>query len=461
MKKVAFHNLGCKVNSYELEFVQQKFTENDFRIVPFDQKADIYVINTCTVTNIADRKSRQMLHRAKSTNPEAIVVATGCYVQTDTVGAIKDEAIDFVVGNNEKAKLVEYVEEFINAQHLSSKDELDDNTDASYKTLWGKTIDDLSKDSEYENFCIYRTNEHTRAYIKIQDGCNQFCSYCAIPLARGRVRSRSRQDVLEEVTKLAANGYKEVVLTGIHLSSYGLESSYNIFADGDATNDALLDVIESVANVEGIERIRLGSLEPRLITDDFLKRLVNTVEVCPHFHLSLQSGSDSVLKRMNRQYSSEEYQNKVELIRKYYEHPAITTDVIVGFPQESEEEFDTTRRFLDTINLYETHIFKYSRRKGTVADKMSGQLTDKVKSFRSNLLIEDSNVRKQEFASYYVGKQVSVLAEDTELIDGMEYRVGYTPEYVKCAMNAECKSEIIVNATGVSAHDGVLFVNVN
>lgn len=451
MKKVAFHNLGCKVNSYELEGIMQKFQNKGYEIVDFTQKADIYVVNTCTVTNIADRKSRQMLHRARSMNPDAIVVATGCYVQTDTIGAIEDEAIDIVVGNNRKSEIVEYVEEYL-TQHeaLCAGNE-------AVKTLDGQTVVDLSQNVEYENFCLNKTNEHTRAYIKIQDGCNQFCSYCAIPLARGRVRSRRMEDVIEEVLSLARSGYAEVVLTGIHLSSYGLESSYNAFAKGDATNEALLEVIEAINSIEGIERIRLGSLEPRLITDDFLKRLVMAQKVCPHFHLSLQSGCDTVLERMNRKYTAGEYEQKVRLIRQYYEHPAITTDVIVGFPQETDEEFDITRKYLDTINLYETHIFKYSRRKGTVADKMPGQLTDKVKSYRSNLLISDGDSRKNEFAEYYLGRKVLVLTEDIEEIEGMNYRVGYTPEYVKCAVSAEYPSDTIVEAEGYRVIGGTLF----
>lgn len=448
MKKVAFHNLGCKVNSYELDGIMQIFQNNGYEIVDFAQKADIYIVNTCTVTNIADRKSRQMLHKAKANNEEAIVVATGCYVQLDTDGAECDDAIDLIVGNNEKSKLFEYVEEYIK------------NRGDGSKTLGGKTTHDISKETDYENFCIYKTQEHTRAYVKIQDGCNQFCSYCAIPLARGRVRSRRISNIIEEVSTLAANGYKEVVLTGIHLSSYGLDESYNAFASGDEANEALLNAIEAVANVDGIERIRLGSLEPRLITDDFLGRLTKVTKVCPHFHLSLQSGSDTVLKRMNRHYSSAEFADKVALLRKYYEHPAITTDIIAGFPGETDEEFEETKKFANDINLYEAHVFKYSRRKGTVADKLSGQLSDKIKSARSNLLISDSNSRKNDFILYYIGKEVEILLEETEMIDGTKYMVGYTPEYVKCAVETDENSNTIVKIVGDKIADGILISSV-
>lgn len=451
MKKVAFHNLGCKVNSYEMDGILQNFQNNGYEIVDFAQKADIYIVNTCTVTNIADRKSRQMLHKAKAENPEALVVATGCYVQTDTDGAMKDEAIDLVVGNNEKAKLFEHVEEYLKKK---------EDATSSDKTLGGRTVDNLDEPAEYENFCIEGTLEHTRAYIKIQDGCNQFCTYCAIPLARGRVRSRKIEDIIEEVNALAQNGYQEVVLTGIHLSSYGLTDAYNAFAAGDVANEKLLDAIEAVANISGIKRIRLGSLEPRLITDEFLKRLTQIKKVCPHFHLSLQSGCDSVLKRMNRQYTAQEFGQKTELIRQYYEHPAITTDVIVGFPQESEEEFECTRDFANDINLYEAHVFKYSRRRGTVADKMSGQLTDKEKSARSSVLIADGQRRKDEFIKYYIGREINILTEDIEIIDGTQYRVGYSPEYVKCAVCVDVLENCFVNVQGVSVQGGILICDI-
>ena len=351
MKKVAFHNLGCKVNSYELDGISQMFQNRGYEIVDFAQKADIYIINTCTVTNIADQKSRQMISRAKTKNPGAVVVAAGCYVQNDPDAATGNESVDIAVGNNHKAEIVDIVEEYIRSR--------DEGINPG-KTLGGKTVSDLSVPCEYENIRISAPAGHTRAFMKIQDGCNQFCSYCAIPLARGRVRSRNLDDISDEAERLAQNGYKEIVLTGIHLSSYGLDGAYNVFAREHNTNTALLEAIERVSGVPGIERIRLGSLEPRLMTEEFTKELASNDKICPHFHLSLQSGSDTVLERMRRHYTTAEYEEKVGLIRDMFEHPAITTDVIVGFPGESAEEFEETRNFLDRVNLYECHVFKYS-----------------------------------------------------------------------------------------------------
>ena len=444
MKKVAFHNLGCKVNSYELEFVQQKFTENDFRIVPFDQKADIYVINTCTVTNIADRKSRQMLHRAKSLNPDAVVVAMGCYVETSRNQAVEDAGIDVLIGNNEKGNAYEKIIEYVSS--------IDAAKDADGKS----DIEPIDSVTDYDEFKLSFTTEHTRVHIKIQDGCNQFCSYCAIPLARGRVRSRKVEDIVTEVSGLVEKGYKEFVLTGIHLSSYGMEN-YNLeinsqngncdesgargFSDFDK-NTMLIDAIEAVANIDGVKRIRLGSLEPRIITKDFLKRLVATEKICPHFHLSLQSGSNTVLKRMNRRYTAEEFYEKAMLIREYFEHPAITTDVIAGFPGETEDEFLETKDYMNKVDFYEAHIFKYSRRKGTVADKLPGQLTDKEKSARSEVLISDANVRSRRFREYYIGKEVEALFEEAIKIDGEDYMVGHTREYVKVVLKGLDESRI-------------------
>jgi len=433
LKKVAFHNLGCKVNSYEIEFVQQRFKENDFLIVPFNQKADIYIVNTCTVTNIADRKSRQMLHRAKSLNSDAIVVAMGCYVETGKEQAIADTGIDVLIGNNDKGHAYEIIIEYLEGREKKSDDS---KTDATVNIP-----EDIADVNEYDEFKLSFTTEHTRVHIKIQDGCNQFCSYCAIPLARGRVRSRNINDILNEVNGLTEKGYKEFVLTGIHLSSYGMEN-YNLQMQRDSNdndeaitafenNTKLIDAIEAVANIEGVKRIRLGSLEPRIITDDFLKRLLATGKICPHFHLSLQSGSDSVLKRMNRRYTAEEFYEKAMLIRKYFEHPGITTDVIVGFPGETEEEFNVTKEYMAKVDFYEAHIFKYSRRKGTVADKLPGQLTDKEKTLRSEALISDSNVRSLDFRKYYIGKPVEVLFEEFVEIDGKKYLTGYTREYVR------------------------------
>ncbi len=425
MKKVAFHNLGCKVNSYELDGISQMFQKRGYEIVDFAQKADIYVINTCTVTNIADQKSRQMISRAKTKNPEAIVVAAGCYVQNDPDAASKNDSIDIAVGNNHKSEIVDIVEEYIRIK--------EEGNDPG-KMLGGRTVSDLSIPCEYENISISAPAGHTRAFMKIQDGCNQFCSYCAIPLVRGRVRSRSLDDITDEAKRLAGNGYKEIVLTGIHLSSYGLDDAYNTFARGQNTNRALLSAIEAVTLVPGIERIRLGSLEPRLMTDEFVKELAQNDKVCPHFHLSLQSGADTVLARMRRHYTTAEYEERVCFIRSMFEHPAITTDVIVGFPGESEEEFEETRMFLDKVNLYDCHVFKYSRRKGTEADRMKGQISNADKSARSEILISDSNRRKSDFARYYIGRTVEVLTEDTQVYDGIEYTVGYTPEYVKVSI---------------------------
>ena len=429
-KKVAFHNLGCKVNSYELEFVQQRFTENDFRIVPFDQKADIYVVNTCTVTNIADRKSRQMLHRAKTLNPDAIVVAMGCYVETSKDEARKDLGIDVLIGNSDKGHAYEKIVEFLNNK---------DSNNTEDKHL---LVNDINETKEYDEFKLSFTTEHTRVHVKIQDGCNQFCSYCAIPLARGRVRSRKIEDIVSEIEGLCKNNYKEFVLTGIHLSSYGMEN-YNIEMSNENTvgyseyeNAKLIDAIEAVAKIKGVKRIRLGSLEPRIITEDFLKRLVATGKICPHFHLSLQSGSDSVLKRMNRRYSTDEFLEKTKLIREYFIHAGITTDVIAGFPGETNEEFIETKEYMNKVDFYEAHIFKYSRRRGTLADKMDNQLTDKEKSVRSEILIKDANERSRKFREYYIGKRAEVLFEEIIIIGGEDYLTGYTREYVKVALKS-------------------------
>ena len=413
MKKVAFRNLGCKVNEYEMEYMQQRMAEKGYSFVPFDTKADIYVVNTCTVTNIADRKSRQMLHRAKKANPDAIVVAVGCYVQTDTEGASKDSAIDILIGNNQKGRLPEIIDEY-----LQEKESVH--------------VIDIAQESEYENMHIEKTAEHTRAFVKIQDGCNQFCSYCAIPIARGRIRSRSVEDVLSEARDLAKNGYKEIVLTGIHLSSYGIEDkykSYNEMARLKETNTALLDVISKVSNIDGIERIRLGSLEPRLITEDFLKELSKIDKLCPHFHLSLQSGCNETLKRMNRHYTTEEFKESVGLLRKYFNDPAITTDVIVGFPGETAEEFEMTKNFLSEIGFFEMHVFKYSRRRNTVADKLLNQVSDADKDIRSDELLALDETMSDKFKNRYHGREVEVLFE--ECVDG-EF-IGHTREYIKVA----------------------------
>lgn len=435
MKNVALHNLGCKVNSYEIEVMQQKLSENGYSIVPFAPGADIYIINTCTVTNIADRKSRQMLHKAKKMNPNAVVVAVGCYVQTGSDTIKKDDCIDLAIGNNRKKDIVAILEQF-----LQEREEDEQKAD---KTLADTTIVDINHTDEYEEMQLYHAAEHTRAYIKIQDGCNQFCSYCIIPYARGRVRSRKPEDVLKEIRRLTENGYKEVVVTGIHLSSYGLDFLKKETGDylegiGDIREAVykkgfLLTLLEEMQQIEGLERIRLGSLEPRIITEDFAKRLSQMDKICPHFHLSLQSGCDSVLKRMNRHYTAKEYLKKVQILRKYFSHPAITTDIITGFPQETDDEFAQTVDFVKEVDFYETHIFRYSKRQGTVAAKMDGQLTDAVKAARSDVLLKLARENGEKYRKQFVDTEVEVLFEESKEINGKRYMVGYTKEYVQVA----------------------------
>lgn len=408
--KVALHNLGCKVNAYEIEAMQQLLEEAGYEIVPFEPGADIYVINTCTVTNIADRKSRQMLHKAKKMNPEAIVVATGCYVQTGGEKLEKDEAIDLVLGNNQKINIVEALAEY-----------------AENKPGHGSHVIKINQTKEYEELSIDRTAEHVRAYIKVQDGCNQFCTYCIIPYARGRVRSRNIESVLKEVRALAEKGYKEVVLTGIHLSSYGVDFP-------EEKKETLLSLIRAVHEIEGIRRIRLGSLEPGIVTREFAEGIAALPKVCPHFHLSLQSGCDETLERMNRRYRSGEYRERCELLREVYGNPALTTDVIVGFPQESEEEFRKSYDFVDSIRFYETHIFKYSRRQGTKAAAMDGQLTEAEKSFRSEKLIELHHRHAGDYEKSMLGKNLEVLIEEEYTKDGRTWYLGHSREYIKTAV---------------------------
>lgn len=404
MKKAALHNLGCKVNAYETEAMQHLLEEAGYEIVPFTQKADVYVINTCSVTNMADRKSRQMLHKAKKNNPDSIVVAAGCYVQTSEKEVLNDLSVDIVIGNDRKHDLVRLLEEY-------SLDSVND------------TVDDINDGKhDFEELFIDQTKEHTRAFIKVQDGCNQFCSYCIIPYARGRVRSRRFENVIAEVERLAANGFKEVVLTGIHLSSYGVDFE-------EATG--LLELIQAVNAVKGIERIRLGSLEPKIVTEHFASELSKLDKICPHFHLSLQSGCDATLKRMNRKYTTKEYERGCELLRKYFVHPAITTDVIVGFPGETEEEFEQTKAYLEHIHFYEMHIFKYSKRKGTRAAVMPDQIDEQIKAARSEKLIALGHDMSKEFRKFYIGKNEEALFEEKAVIGDKEYFVGYTKEYVK------------------------------
>lgn len=410
MKKAALHNLGCKVNAYETEAMQHLLEEAGYEIVPFTQKADVYVINTCSVTNMADRKSRQMLHKAKKNNPDSIVVAAGCYVQTSEKEVLNDLSVDIVIGNDRKHNLVRLLEEY-------SLDSVND------------TVDDINDGKhDFEELFIDQTKEHTRAFIKVQDGCNQFCSYCIIPYARGRVRSRRFENVIAEVERLAANGFKEVVLTGIHLSSYGVDFE-------EATG--LLELIQAVNAVKGIERIRLGSLEPKIVTEHFASELSKLDKICPHFHLSLQSGCDATLKRMNRKYTTKEYERGCELLRKYFVHPAITTDVIVGFPGETEEEFEQTKAYLEHIHFYEMHIFKYSKRKGTRAAVMPDQIDEQIKAARSEKLIALGHDMSKEFRKFYIGKNEEALFEEKAVIGDKEYFVGYTKEYVKVAKKTD------------------------
>ena len=409
-KKVALHNLGCKVNAYEVEAMQQLLENAGYETVPFEEGADVYVINTCTVTNIADRKSRQMLHKAKKMNPDAIVVATGCYAQADTEKLKEDTAVDLILGNNQKTQIVEALEEY-EKEHAKQVQ-----------------VIEINHTKEYEELSIASTAEHVRAYIKVQDGCNQFCTYCIIPFARGRVRSRKIEEVLSEVETLAAKGYKEVVLTGIHLSSYGVDFPKE-------ERESLLSLIQAVSRVEGISRIRLGSLEPRIITEEFLEGIVKTGKVCPHFHLSLQSGCNKTLKNMNRRYSAQEYAEKCELIRKFYPAPALTTDVIVGFPQETEEDFEESYEFVKKIHFYETHIFKYSRRHGTKAASMDGQLTEAAKAQRSDRMLELREIRAREYEEAMIGKKMELLLEEEIEIDGRPWYVGHSREYVRAVVS--------------------------
>lgn len=408
-KKAALHNLGCKVNAYETEAMQELLEDSGYEIVPFHEKADIYIINTCTVTNMADRKSRQMLHRARKMNPDAIVAACGCYVQEKPEEVA--DCVDIVIGNNRKKEIVHILEEYEKGREGIRKD-----------------LVDIGHTREYEDLHLSRTAEHTRAYIKVQDGCNQFCSYCIIPYARGRVRSRSMESVRGEVETLARNGYREVVLTGIHLSSYGID-----------TGTDLLSLIRTVHEVAGIKRIRLGSLEPRIITEEFAEAIAGLPKMCPHFHLSLQSGCTETLKRMNRRYTAEEYYEKCELLRKYFRNPALTTDVIVGFPGETEEEFKASRDFIDKVDFYETHVFKYSRREGTKAAAMPDQVPEEEKTRRSNILLDLSRKKQAAYEQRLLGTTQEVLIEEEIRRNGEIYQVGHTREYVKVGIRTEEK----------------------
>ncbi len=437
-KTVALHNLGCKVNAYELEAMQQLLEAAGYEIVSFTPGADIYIINTCTVTNIADRKSRQMLHKAKKMNPAAIVVAAGCYVQAQGEKIEKDPSIDIVIGNNKKQDLIEILKEYENCSMEKKKED-----SAAYTHMI-----DINHTGEYENLSITGTGGHTRAYIKVQDGCNQFCSYCIIPFARGRVRSRSEKDVAEEVKTLAGNGHLEVVLTGIHLSSYGVDLD---------ERGSLLGLIRAIHDVDGIQRIRLGSLEPRIITEEFVKGIAALPKVCPHFHLSLQSGCNETLKRMNRRYTSEEYMDGCRLLRKYYGNPALTTDIIVGFPGETTEEFEASEAFVKSVCFFETHIFKYSRREGTKAAVMQEQIPEQQKHKRSQKLLELDEQRQIEYMDQFLGHQVEILIEEQIELNGIKYWAGYTREYIRAAVKSEgVLQNCLIEATVVNRQQNLL-----
>lgn len=440
MKTVAFHTLGCKVNTYETEAMQQLMESAGYRCVEFGERADVYIVNTCSVTNIADRKSRQMLHRARKMNEDAIVVAAGCYVESAKNKIDEDLSIDIIVGNNNKNDIVNIINEYLQDK------------------IKNKFIIDINKETEYEEFNISKINDHTRAFIKVQDGCNQFCSYCIIPFTRGRVRSRKMENIIDEVKSLSASGYKEIVLTGIHLSSYGvdfLDESYNKrmekltrTEESDeefVTKNELLCLIENIANIEGIERVRIGSLEPRIIQENFIKSLSKIDKFCPHFHLSLQSGCDRTLKSMNRKYTADEFYEGVKLIRKYFASPAITTDIIVGFPGETKKDFEESKTFVEKVKFYETHIFPYSIREGTKAANMP-QVDGNEKARRANILNEINLKNQKEFRALRIGKEDELLCEEIFIKDGIEYFTGYTKEYVKVAvLNSDLKTNDIVS----------------
>ena len=415
MKTVALHNLGCKVNGYETDGMEQMLQLNGYKVVPFDDKADVYIINTCSVTNIADRKSRQMLHRAHALNPDAIVVAVGCYVQTGLLQLKADPAVDIAVGNNRKKDIVSLIDKYEEQREAGNTSQL-------------IAVEDIGEDHSFESMHLSEQGEHTRAYLKIQDGCNQFCTYCIIPYARGRIRSREADDVVEEAGRLCNAGCREIVLTGIHISSYGMDKGEQKY-----WGESLISLIDRIADETGITRIRLGSLEPRLISPEFVNAAADQPALCPHFHLALQSGCDRTLKRMNRHYTTDEFARGVRLLRAAYVHPAITTDVIVGFPGETEEDHTASKEFAHSMDFYEMHVFQYSRRKGTPAAEMPDQIPHDISARRSADLIAMGNEMSYSYRSKEIGKNVEVLFEEDRLIGGEKYCVGHTREYVLCA----------------------------
>ena len=447
MKTAALHNLGCKVNAYETEAMQQLLEASGYRIVDFSQTADIYIINTCSVTNVADKKSRQMLHRAKKQNPDSIVVAAGCYAQSAEETLKKDASVDIIIGNNKKKELPQILEEYFAARQQKKEDPRP-----------RVHVIDISKARDYEELHIEKIAGHTRAFLKVQDGCNQFCTYCIIPYTRGRIRSRRQEEAVEEVAGLTRKGYKEIVLTGIHLSSYGKD-----FTDREQGESQveLIDLIRQIHSIDGVKRIRLGSLEPRIVTREFARALAELPKICPHFHLSLQSGCDDTLKRMNRRYTTGEYYGKVALLREKFDHPAITTDVIVGFPAETQEEFETTKAFLENVKFYEMHIFKYSKRKGTRAAAMDGQIPEETKNERSSLLLAMAQADSKRFREYYIGKETEVLFEEQKEIGGEVFQTGHTKQYVKVAKRTEERldNRIVTGLAGGFLTDDILLMD--
>lgn len=436
--RVAFHNLGCKVNSYELDIMRQILRDEGFEEVPFQEEADIYVVNTCTVTNIADRKSRQMLHKAKKQNPDAVVIAVGCYVETDPARVDADDAVDLVIGNNKKSRIGQILTDFLKERNNKQQPEEKRQTKPAFR-------EDLTCAPAFEDMHLTSPG-HTRAYIKIQDGCNQFCSYCIIPFARGRIRSRAQSEIVREVRGLVEDGIREIVLTGIHVSSYGLdlqqdneqkpqeEKNGGVRFDPVRSGEALIRLLTALNAIEGLERIRLSSLEPRIMTETFIAALVRLEKVCPHFHLSLQSGCDETLRRMNRHYTTAEFAHSVELLRRYYDRPAVTTDVIVGFPGETEEEFAATCAFLEKIRFYEIHVFRYSRRNGTVAARLPDQVPESVKAVRSDRLLAMTAAQAAEFRAQFEGERETILLEEICEYKGKRFWTGSTARYVTGAV---------------------------
>lgn len=417
-KTVSFYTLGCKVNQYETNAMEQQFIKNNYEIVENTQKADIYVINTCTVTNMAERKSRQMLRRVKEINPFAVLVVCGCYAQVAKNELEQIPEIDIILGINEKNEIVQIVENYM--EKMAEQDKRSQEAE----------IDDVSKQKEFLDFGNVTYTEKNRAVVKVQDGCNMFCSYCIIPYARGRIRSRKIESVVSEIEKIAKEGIKEVVITGIHVASYGKDF------DNENTSKKirLIDLLEAINKIDGIDRIRLSSLEPTIVDEEFATRLSKLDKICDHFHLSLQSGCDETLKRMNRRYNVDEYYKGVELLREYFPDAAVTTDVIVGFPGETEEEFNITKKYLEKVCFYEMHVFKYSRRKGTAADKMPDQIPENIKSERSTELLELNEILSNGYREKYIGKKVKVLLEENHIIENKKYIIGFTDTYVRVAL---------------------------